>query len=130
MDNEAWKDFLDEDFNSKEEIYKTRDKVICKCAECKINSYVQVANLKKQVKRIGRHLCWSCSARISALAARAKYEATMLERYGVKNPAQNEELVQKRERTSKLRYGEGGSQKKAREAFKEKRSMKVDKKVS
>lgn len=117
---EFWKQYLDTDFNKIEENYKVRDKVITKCSSCGTNSSMQLANLKRQIKKLGTHLCWSCSSRKATLAAQTKYKATMLERYGVDNPQKVKTIKEKAKTTSKKRYGEGGSQAIARKAFKEK----------
>lgn len=104
-----WYEFLDKRFSPKKEIIKTRDRVVTICNKCQDTSVTQVSNLKKQVKKLGIHLCWSCSAKQGKEKGLLKYKQTMMEKYGVENPHQNKEIKQKIKNTNSKRYGDGGS---------------------
>lgn len=114
-----WYEFLDKRFSLKKEAIKTRDRVVTVCSKCENTSIVQVCNLKKQIKRKGTHLCWSCSAKQGRENGSSKYKQTMLQKYGVENPSQNKEIQKKIQRTNKKRYGEEGSIGLARKKLKE-----------
>lgn len=115
-----WYKFVDSNFHPVREHLKTRDKLVTICNDCKKPSYVTLNALKKQVHKLGVHLCRSCSARKGTLGAKEKYESTMMERYGTPNPNQVPGIKEKIKKTSLERYGEGGSTAKARAAFMEK----------
>ena len=99
------------------ESIKTRDKVVTLCSECGTSSTPTLNALKRQIKKLGAHLCWSCSARKATIRAKVKYETTMIAKYGAVNPNQVPEIKAKIKATNLERYGEEGSIGLAREAF-------------
>ena len=123
--DQDWYLFLSPEFAPPKGLIAVRDKVSVTCTECQDTSIVQVSNLKKQVKKLGTHLCRSCSARKATLAARAKTIATLEARYGpgITNPNQIPGKPEQAKKTSQERYGSGGSQAIAREAFKAKHKV-------
>ena len=127
--DQDWYLFLSPEFAPPKGLIAVRDKVSVTCTECQDTSIVQVSNLKKQVKKLGTHLCRSCSARKATLAARAKTIATLEARYGpgITNPNQIPGKPEQAKKTSQERYGSGGSQAIAREAFKAKHKVKIKK---
>lgn len=100
-----WIKFLDPEFRLTKLTPHTRDKVVTICSECGKRSVVIVNNLKKQVKKLGTHLCKSCSARRGTLRAKDKYLATMRKKYGADNPQQVKAIREKTEKTNLERYG-------------------------
>lgn len=90
-----WYSFISEAFSGNWQYLKVRDRVVSVCSNCGYHSVVIVRNLKTQVKKIGTHLCWSCSAREGRAKADSKYKTTMLKKYGVEYPLQNPKICKK-----------------------------------
>lgn len=57
-----WYGFLDPRFAPNKANIKVRDRYPTVCSKCGYVSITQIQNLKLQLKRLGIHLCWSCSA--------------------------------------------------------------------
>lgn len=95
-----WKKYINKDLTPMGKL-RSRDRVVTNCPQCGSTGVVLISNLKAQIKRLGIHLCWSCSARKGALEARERYVQTMLDRYGVDNPQKVESIKNKTLETKK-----------------------------
>lgn len=100
-----WYDFISKGFSGDWRYLKVRDRVVVVCSQCKYHGIMTVKNLKSQVKRKGKHLCWSCSAKEGQQKGLKKYKNTMKKLYGVEYPLQNQELKEKAQKTAISRLG-------------------------
>lgn len=68
-------------------LLKTVDYIWVECMGCGVESRKQVYNILRNLKANKPVLCRSCAGKRSHTPeARARYKATMLEKYGVDNP--------------------------------------------
>ncbi len=62
-----WKKYIDKRFIDNPDTLKNRDRIPTVCTECDHVGITIISNLKRQLKKLGTHLCWSCSARRTRL---------------------------------------------------------------
>lgn len=99
-----WYSFLDPKFAICKSQIRRRDKAVSVCSKCGYRSVVIVNNLIVQIKKLGTHLCFSCSAQKGSKSGKIKREVTMLKKYGAKNAQQIENFKEKRKKTMKIKH--------------------------